>query len=293
VKKFAFLAVLFLLVPAIAGAQVPCPPADGTPYVYVGWPYPTGNVYPGQTWTYDGFAFANIGAAADTFCFDVVDQLGWTVSGDVGNCELYDAGYAYGYYTINIDVPCDATIGQVDTLYLIHALCDVTLSCRLDCDPTSRDTMVLTVVEAPPALYVTQDTLSYVEQGQTAAYVPFSICNGDPCAGTNDYAYNITSLGTIGSAIDVTDTVSVSGGECQDVYGVIDAGSSSVGDKDTLTIIAWSLASPVVYDTCVQAVEVVSPVPVPLFTAPVITVLVLALVLAAAVFMRKRARAEA
>jgi hypothetical protein len=63
---------------------------------------------------------------------------------------------------------------------------------------------------------------------------------------------------------------------------------------DTLTIIVWSLAGPTIwYDTCVQRVHVVTPVPVPLFTVPVVTILVLALILAAAVFMRRRAVSRA
>jgi len=149
----------------------------------------------------------------------------------------------------------------------------------------------ITTVESAPTIYIDQDSITYVERGQSAAYIPFSICNDDACAPC-DYVYNIVSTGYVGPAIDVTDTVkSVNGGECATVYGVIDAGTASICDYDTLTIIAWSVASPVVYDTCVQLIHVVEPVPVPLFTALVVTVLVLALVLAAAVYLRKRAGA--
>jgi hypothetical protein len=60
-----------------------------------------------------------------------------------------------------------------------------------------------------------------------------------------------------------------------------------------LTIIAWDAATGTVYDTCVQVVHVVEPVPVPLFTTPVVTILVLAMILAAAVIMKRTAISKA
>lgn len=290
-KKFAFLAVLFLLVPTIAGAA--CPTAEGVPGIYVGWPSATDQIFAGSTNSYT-LGPANYSPDyADTFCLHVFDTQGWTIDGpDLDVCFTLDP-YTYAGIDVDITAPCTASIGDKDTVYAIEALCDDTLACRIDCSPTDADTMILEVVPAPPALYITQDTLWYVEQGNTSAYIPFSICNGDPCAPPTDYGYNITSLGTVGSAINVSDTTTANGGECTTVYGVINAGSASVGDKDTLTIIAWSVDTPIVYDTCVQAIEVISPVPVPLLTAPVIAVLILALVLAAAVFLRRRARSEA
>ena len=137
-----------------------------------------------------------------------------------------------------------------------------------------------------PTIAILQDSLTLVDHGQTQAYIPFSICNTDPCA--PNYGYNIKSKGHVGPAINTTGTVAVPGGTCKDVYGIIDAGGSSVCALDTLTIIAWG-GVPVMYDTCVQIIHVVSSEAVPLFTVRVVTILVLALILVAAVFMRRRA----
>ena len=158
----------------------------------------------------------------------------------------------------------------------------------------STVSMTLEVVESPPALLILQDELYFVEQGATAAYVPFSICNGDPCAPATDYGYSITSLGIIGAPLNITGSLTgILGGLCGDVYGIMDAGDALVCDYDTLTIIAWDAATGTVYDTCVQVVHVVEPVPVPLFTTPVVTILVLAMILAAAVIMKRTAISKA
>ncbi|MCU0639576.1 MAG: hypothetical protein MUF59_06885, partial [Candidatus Krumholzibacteria bacterium] len=96
------------------------------------------------------------------------------------------------------------------------------------------------------------------------------------------------------AALNTTGTVTgVLGGLCADVYGIVDAGDANVCDYDTLTIIAWDAATGTVYDTCVQVVHVVEPVPVPLFTTPVVTILVLAMILAAAVIMKRTAISKA
>jgi hypothetical protein len=79
----------------------------------------------------------------------------------------------------------------------------------------------------------------------------------------------------------------VDGGACVDVYGIIDGGTANVCDYDELTIIVWDDATGTVYDTCVQLIHVVTPVPVPLFTAPIVTILVLVMILAAAVIMKR------
>jgi hypothetical protein len=222
--------------------------------------------------------------------------------------DLYEllSGYIW-YQNVSITAPCDASLGDKDTLIAIACyannagVCDPTCG---DCkDPNvrpadglkyySKDTLILTVVAAPPALGVLQDTLTIVGRWQTQAYVPFSICNADNCAPLTEFIYNIRSLGHVGPAINTTDTVMVDGGTCKDVYGVINAGSSLACAYDTLTIVVWSSAEPVVYDTCVQVVHVVESCCVPVFTPAVAAILVLALLLAAAVFMRKRSARRA
>jgi len=236
---------------------------DGDPAFYVGWGEATRDVIAGEVITYTlgptNFGFVSgTCPGTDTFCMEVTDTKGWSIVGDpaFGECYLLDPGYLW-WNDVTITVPCDVSVGDADTITAVMDYCNDALVCRPECgdceDPNdysgspfySTVTLILNVVESPPALYVEQDSITYVEQGQTAAYVPFSICNGDACAPPSDYVYNITSLGHVGSALNVTDTLkAVNGGECGTVYGVIDAGSASVCDYDTLTIIAWSVASP-------------------------------------------------
>jgi hypothetical protein len=243
------------------------------------------------------------------------DDSSWVMYADttggypeLETCFVLGSGYWMPGMSFCIEVPCDAEIGEVNVVCLQMAFCDTGLVCAPDCgdceDPNwygdppapyySITCCTLTVITPPPALYILQDSLTEVEEGQTAAYIPFEICNGNPCAPPTTYAYNIKSKGHVGPAIDQSSTApNVPGGECQIVYGIIDAGSAIICDLDTLTIIAWSVEEPIVYDTCVQLIHVVEPVPVPLFSAPVVTILVLAMILAAAVFMKRRAVSRA
>jgi hypothetical protein len=243
----------------------------------------------------------------DSFCVSAISKRGWVISGSpaLGTLKILPgAGYLW-YQFVSLTAPCAATIGQIDTLiFRMHYWNTMGNVCAPECgdcnDPNLRpgdgknyynaDTLILTVIASPPPLTILQDSLTLVDQGQTQAYIPFSICNTDACA--PNYSYNIKSKGHLGPAINTSGTIAVAGGTCEIVYGVINAGSALVCDLDTLTIIAWG-GVPVMYDTCVQIVHVVSPEPVPLFTVPVVTILVLALILAAAVFMRRRAVSRA
>jgi len=246
--------------------------------------------------------------AIDTLCFEAVSQHGWTLTGDPAFDYQLILGPGYFWYQdVTITAPCSAHIGDQDMViarcvYVNHAgVCDFTCG---DChDPDtcpadglfyySADTLYVTIVASPPAaLGIVQDTLTLVERGQTQAYIPFQICNQDECAPSTRHDYNIKSRGHVGAALNTTGFVMVPGGECRDVYGVLNAGTTPICTHDTLTIIVWT-GSPAVYDTCVQRVHVIAPLTVPLFTAPVVTILVLALILAAAVFMRRRAVSRA
>jgi hypothetical protein len=248
--------------------------------------------------------------ATDTLCFHAVSLKGWAIVADPPMGDLYELPPGYIWYQdITITAPCSASPGDVDTLIAMTAyannagVCDITCG---DCaDPNIRpapynvpyynaDTLIVTVIEAPPALGILQDTLTLVDRGQTQAFVPFTICNQDDCAPPTLYGYNVTSVGVVGRipAINQSGTVTVDGGMCKDVYGIVDAGLALACDYDTLTIIVWT-PEPVTYDTCVQVIHIIEPIPVPLFTVPVVTILVLALILAAAVFMRRRAVSRA
>lgn len=135
-------------------------------------------------------------------------------------------------------------------------------------------------------LEILQDTLYFIDQGSSLAHIPFSICNANPYADPMDYYYRITSTGHIGSAIDQRGTFeNIYGGECEDVYGVIEAGETDVCDFDTLTIVVWGVLESA---TCVQIVHVIEPLPVSLFTTPVLVILVIAVILVVTILMRRR-----
>jgi hypothetical protein len=308
-KKLGFLALAVLLMPALAYAA-------GDPGLFFGFGEDARDVIAGETIIYAlgptnfGFQAGNPCPDPDTFCVHLTDHAGWFVSSDpvaVGECFDLDPGY-YLEVELTFTIPCDVNIGDADTVIFRQVKCDDTLACRVDipdCNPNTvyggvprydADTVILTVVESPPALFILQDSLSFIAQGQTAAYVPFAICNGDPCAPPTQFDYAIQNTGVIPGSPDVwpqTGSTTALGGECNTIYAILNAGASNIGDQDPLTIIAWDNATGTVYDTCVQIVEVIAPVDVPLFTAPVVTILVLAMILAAAVIMRKRAVSKA
>jgi hypothetical protein len=302
-KKLTLLALAVLLIPGLALA-------DGDPGLYVDFGADALDVIPGETVVFT-LGPANFGFTTpacpdtDTFCVALLETAGWFDSAEppLGECQILDPGYLW-WQDITIYVPCDVNICDYDTLIFGMYYCDDTLGCRPDIpdclDPTDwdgdpiyqHDTIILHVVEAPPALYILQDSIYLVSQGQTNAYVPFALCNGDPCAAPTPTNYLITSKGHIpgNPAFPQGGVQVVNGGECENVYAVVNAGAANICDLDTLTIIAWVGTT---YDTCVQLIHVVEAVEVPLFTAPVVTILVLAMILAAAVIMRKRAVSRA
>jgi len=236
--------------------------------IHSAYNFPAGvqDIFPGQELTYD-FAicmYSTDEALEDTICLHVVGPPdGYDLSGDIneGSIAILTSG-CWGYTDIECDLACmDVTVGRPDI-----------------------DTLILHVVPPPPALVILQDTLSFVEQGVTAAYVPFAVCNSDPCT-PGDYEWLITSIGYVGGPISQGGAQTIAGGDCYTVYGIIDASASGVCEYDTLTIVAWRGD---LYDTCVQAIHIVEPIEVPLFTTPVVTILILAMILAAAVFLRRR-----
>jgi hypothetical protein len=305
-KKFALLALAILLVPNLVHAQ--CEHV-GTLVEWYGDPFvlPAGNIqiFPGQTLEW---ATSEAGGClaicieapegATEFCGTMVldSETGWIYGQDFGVCwEMTEAAGCW-YWYFDVTCPIDAVVGTINTAYLITTYCDP-VACELD-PAFSMDTMIayFEVIDPPVELEIFQDTLTEVDQGVTAAYIPFQFCNGDPAADPRDYDYRITSLGLVGPAMNQTGTLEgVPGGDCDWVYGIVDASAAAVDDVDTLTIIGFFDATGPggIYDTCVQAILVVEPVPVPLFTRPVVTIMVLAMILAAAVVMRRRATSVA
>jgi hypothetical protein len=251
--------------------------------------------------------------ALDTFSIVISDIQGWPISHSLdGVCLIYNDSCSYeecpgdvGWYVwwdACVTAPCPAVVDQENTVTFGVYYCDATMTAQPDsgdCEnPNIRGgyenystyDVNFKIIEPAPALVIFQDTLYLVEEGLAAAYVPFSVCNGDLCAGTGDYDYVITSKGHVGAAINQSGTATaVAPGDCEDVFAVIDAGAAVACTYDTLTIVGWDVATGLVYDTCVLPIHVVEPVPVPLFTAPVVTILVLAMILAAAVIMKRHA----
>ncbi len=317
-KKLIILALVVILLPAGANAY---DLKQGDPGFYFDFPGGTITLIRGETWC-DYVYAANMYWAStlcqgpiDTFAVVTSDVQGWPITNIFdsdgtdaeGVCYILDDVVALEWYYVTqvcITVPCAATVGDLNTLSVQMAYCDETMTAQPDSgdceDPNWRSegtipcygtiTQDFEIVASPPALYILQDTLYFVEQGQTSAYIPFSICNGDACAPATNYDYLITSLGNVGPALNQSGTAAgVIGGECSDVYGIVDAGTALVCTWDTLTIVVWDAATGTVYDTCVQAIHVVEPIPVPIFSAPVVTILVLAMIAAAVVVMKRSA----
>jgi hypothetical protein len=307
-KKICLFAAIMVFAASAASAQCNNFTKDGDPGFFYGFPSSEVEIFPGQQLCYE-MGPANFGFVSytcqdtDTFCVHAISVSGWPVTGpDLDHCFLLDSGYLTGI-DVCVMAPCDVVPCDRDTVIAWDVYCDDTLACRYDCgdcenpnwygDPPNpyyyMDTLLLHVVEAPPALYIMQDSLYEITYGQTAAYVPFDVCNGDPCAPPTLYGYSITqTYGTIPGVQDAP-TVTVNGGECEQVYWIANAGATLPCTTEELTIIAWTTSPPIVYDTCVQWVHVIERKSVPLFTAPVVTILVLAMILTAAVFMRRRA----
>jgi len=298
--KWTALLLVILLLPAMASAQEPCPTADNL-FWHPGYLPASGDtLYPGETWSYDSFAICYNSGGTDTagyICIEILDTKGWIAEKTGEGVWSLPGASCYGFWDASVTFSCDAVSGETDTVYFVVALADTNFDCRTDCAP--NDTFALEVYfDTPPdlrELVVLQDSITYVDQGQTAAYIPFQLCydNPDICAASVDVAYTLTSKGHVGPAINITDTVTVAPGDCETVFGVIDAGAASICDYDTLNISAYVISDPSLTDDCVQIIHVVEPLPVPFLTAPFIAVFVLALVLAAAVFLRKRAKATA
>jgi hypothetical protein len=309
-KLFVFAAIMLFAASAFA-QDCSNVSKEGDPGFFYGFPGPGSiqDIFAGQTLCYE-LGPANFGfvsgtcTAMDTFCVHLVETAGWTVTApDAGVCFTLNSGYLTGV-EVCVTAPCDVIICDYDTIIAQFAFCDDTLACRPECGDCENpniyngnpyynlDTLILHVVAAPPALYVVQDSIYNITFGQTAAYVPFDVCNGDPCALPTTYGYTISNTGTIPGAQNGSSVV-VAGGECEPVYWVGDAGATPPCTYETLTIIVWTTAEPIVYDTCVQLVHVIEKKSVPLFTAPVVTILVLAMILSAAVFMRRRAASKA
>lgn len=323
-KKLVFLALVVMLLPAMAqGYDL----KQGDPGFYYSTDGGVINMVRGETWCFTAYAM-NYGWASatcpgyyDTFAVVTSDIQGWPITNEFlafdqgtegedaeGTCYIInDDGVDPWYFVTEVCmlVPCEALVDDTNTITIKMVYCDDQMVAQPDSgdceDPNFQSdiprystlTQDFLVVESPPALYILQDSLYYVEQGQTSAYIPFSICNGDPCAPATNYNYHITSNGNVGPALDQSGTLTgVVGGTCGDVYGIVDAGTGVVCTYDELTIIAWDETGSV-YDTCVQLIHVVEPVPVPLFTAPVVTILVLAMILAAAVIMKRHAVSKA
>jgi hypothetical protein len=290
-KKLVFLALVALFIPSLVSAQ--CAPPGGMHW-HSGYIVPeTADIFAGQTIGWYELVPC-VDDAAATLCVFGADDEGWVFGEDHLLCYgPYDPG-CYGFWYLDITAALDAPLDLVNNVEIRLTYCDGDV-CMVDCYLAAMPVAV-TVVEPPPEIEIFQDTLTNVDLGVNEAFIPFQFCNGDPAADPRDYDYRITSLGYVGPALNTTgELLDVPGGECTYVYGVIDASAASECDYDTLTVIGFFDATGPggIYDTCVQVIHVIQPLPVPLFTTPVVTIMVLAMVLAAAVIMRRRVTSKA
>lgn len=273
------LLVLMICVWATTPADGALCSKEGDPGLYVDFGEEARDVFAGQTimWTVAPTNFGFVSALCpdtDTFCVSVSSSSGWILSGDpaFGSCHILDPGYLF-WQDIEILVPCDVSVCDYETLIVIQkycnadGLCDSLCTEGADCENPnwyggnpyySADTVILHVVEAPPSLYILQDSLYFIDEGQSHAYVPFSVCNGDPCAPPTDFSYIITNKGHVpgNPAFPQGGSIIVTGGECDEVYATVDGTSATYLAIDTLTIIAWDTPTGSVYDTCVQLIQV-------------------------------------
>lgn len=307
------------------GADMQRPGADGTrgsersscsregdAALYADFGEESRDIEPGKTvqWSVAPGNFGFVSATCtetDTFCLHAFDTRGWTIVGDppLGSCSVLAPGYIW-WQDIYLTAPCEVDICAYDTLIIVMAYCGEHENCNPACrdtpgceDPNffegtpyySADTVVLHVVESSPALLIMQDSLSYVAFSQSQNYVPFTICNGDPCAGSYAYEYTITNTGWIGGPFEQSGvTEPLAGGACEEVYAVVDASVAEVCDMDSLTIIAWDRSTGTAYDTCVQIIHCLPVMPVPLATPLAVSALAAAAVIIASVTLRRRAR---
>jgi hypothetical protein len=298
---------------AAAAGEPPCS-REGDAALYVDFGGEHSDIEAGKTVSWNvapgnfGFVSASC-SGTDTFCLHIYDTAGWTITAEppIESCHVLEPAYIW-WQNIGITAPCDVAVCDNDTLIIVMVYCDGDETCNHECrdtpgceDPNwyggapyySADTVILHVVESAPALHITQDSLSNVGFSQSQNYVPFSICNGDPCADANAYNYTISCTPLVVGSL-CTDfpqsgsTGPILGGECENVYAVVDAGVAEVCDMAELTIIAWDAATGTVYDTCVQVIHCVPIMPVPLTTPAAIVIITAAVITTAFFMMRKR-----
>jgi hypothetical protein len=266
---------------------------------------------PGEVINYTLYA-ANLGflsstcTETDTFCVAVYETEDWDIEcyPPTGTHYVIPSGYSINQ-SISIVVPCDVGVGDTNIVIAVIAYTDVSGNCSPYCDDCedpnwydgapyySVDTLVLEVVEPSPNVFIMNDSIAYIDQGVTTAYVPFMIGNPDPCSPPRNYGYQITSMGYIGDPINMIDSIiGLSGGDFQIVYAVMDAELAVVGDTDLLSINSWALIYPSANDSSVQEVEVVEPEEVPLLSYPAFIMFVVSLLLVSGVILLKRFRKE-
>jgi hypothetical protein len=246
---------------------------------------------------------------SDTLCFEIQTEPGWAIFCDPspGTPVIVAPGYLWTQ-KVTLHPPC-SDIGKCSR---IIATCTYVNSANA-CDPTcgdcvdpdvspatghayfSKDTLWVWVFPPdipPPDIFQGDSTFVEVERGQPQACIPFDLCNGSLCFFTS-VSYHIWSMGHVGAAINISGSLELSPLQCKEIYGIIDASTSSVCTYDTLHVEAWITDNPLARTSCKAVIHVIEPRAVPIFTVPVVTILVFALILAAAVFMRRRAVSKA
>ena len=103
-------------------------------------------------------------------------------------------------------------------------------------------------VVADPRYFVTGDEIYSIDDFENDTMVVFQIWNDVSELPTRDFGYYISSMGHFDPAVAKTDTVyGVSFGGYAEVHGAIDATGATLGEQDTVLIVAWPLDSAGVY----------------------------------------------
>lgn len=306
-RKIAVLcmaAVLLLSLNAVVFAQCKSPTGNEV-LVWVGGPNGTFagangytfQVVAGQTGDLIATVGGNFGPASlaisDTFCVVI------TSSGAIGGTYTPDAAWdcvdiGAGYFVpgaIDADIPCDAAVGELDTMYVGMYFC-IGGVCNDSCPALDIDTAFVEVVPSPPAIDVVCIDTAFAEAGVATVTIPFDICNPDPCSDTTCYNYDFTASSNIGGLTGSgSGQVNAAPGDCERVNVVLDASLASEGDTSLICMMAETPCDTAVADdTCYTFLIIVAPAEnVPLFSTPVAAILILTLVLMAAGIMRRRA----
>jgi hypothetical protein len=265
---------------------------EGIPEIQTGFPSGQQTAVKGENWCHT-ITPRNSGAGTDTFCVEVFDTKGWSITAvpHLSTCTELLPGENW-LQEICVMPPCAAASGELDTVYAVMAYCDFNGTCSPECGNNDTTMVVLSAADPGYGIAINNNARFYIEAGDPSASVPFEICNPNPCAPAASYNYQILSAGysSGGCTILPVDqsgaTGSVNGGDCEIVYATIDASAACAGDTASLQIISWTGSTA---DTSVQVVEITEQaLPIPALSSGAVIIMILGMILLAVILIKKR-----